>query len=88
MEATPQIPDAYRQECSAGNAEDTAWVVATNGSVSVPYGKLRNVLTTLEATRVELGAYDEKIYAPGIGIVSERSLTGPTEVAQLVSVSG
>jgi hypothetical protein len=87
MKANPQIPDSWRQECYAGHAEDTAWVVATSGSVSVPYGKLRNVLTTLESTRLEPGAYDEKIYAPGIGIVSERSLTGPNEFAQLVSVS-
>jgi len=88
MEADPQIPDAYRQECYAGHAEDTAWVVATGGTVSVPYGKVRNVLTTLESTQLEPGAYDEKIYGPGIGIVSERSLTGPSESAQLVSVSG
>jgi len=87
MEANPQIPDAYRQECYAGQAEDTAWVVATDGSVTVPYGKVRNVLTTLESTRLEPGGYDEKIYAPGIGIVSERSLTGPGETALLVSVS-
>jgi hypothetical protein len=26
MEANPQIPDAYRQECAASQAEDTAWV--------------------------------------------------------------
>ena len=88
MEANPQIPDAYRQECYAGHAEDTAWVVGTSGSVTVPYGKVRNVLTTLESTQLEPGSYDEKIYGPGIGIVSERSLTGPTESAQLVSVSG
>ena len=88
MEADPQIPDAYRQECFAGEAEDTAWIVGTQGSVKVPYGNVRNVLTTLEATRIEAGAYDEKVYGPGIGIVSERSLTGPAEVAQLVSVSG
>ena len=88
MEANPQIPDAYRQECSARNAEDTAWVVATRGSVKVPYGRVRNVLTTLESTRLEPGAYDEKVYGPGIGIVSERSLTGPMEIAELVSVSG
>jgi hypothetical protein len=87
MEANPQIPDAYRQECYAGHAEDAAWVVATDGTVTVPDGKVRNVLTTLESTRLEPGAYDEKIYAPGIGIVSERSLAGD-EVAQLVSVSG
>src|SRR5262249_13478726 len=76
MEADPQIPDAYRQECFAGQAEDTAWVVRTGGSVSVPYGKVRDALTTLESTRIEPGAYDEKVYGRGIGIVLERSLTG------------
>jgi hypothetical protein len=88
MKATPQIPDAYRQECYAGQAEDTAWVVATSGSVRVPYGSVRNVLTTLEATQLEPGAYDQKVYGPRIGIVSEQSLTGPNETTQLVSVSG
>ena len=88
MPGNPQIPDSYRQECLAGQAEDTAWVVATNGSVQVPYGNVRHALTTLEATRVEPGAYDRKVYGPGIGIVSERALTGDNEFAQLVSVSG
>jgi hypothetical protein len=88
MEANPQIPDAYRQECAAGEAEDTAWVVGTTGSVSITYGKVRNILTTLEATRIEPGAYDEKVYGPGIGIVREQALTGTSEFAQLVSVSG
>jgi hypothetical protein len=88
MEANPQIPDAYRQECYAGQAEDTAWVVGTTGSVRVPYGNVRNVLTSLEATQIEPGAYDQKVYGPGIGIVSEQSLTGTPEVAQLVSVTG
>jgi hypothetical protein len=88
MKATPQVPDAYRQECYAGQAEDTAWVVATGGSLRVPYGSVRNVLTTLEATQLEPGAYDQKAYGPGVGIVSEQSLTGPNEFARLVSVSG
>ena len=88
MEAHPQIPDAYRQEFLAGVAEDTAWVVELGGVVRVPYGKLRNVLTTLEATQVEPGSYDRKVYAPGIGIVLEQALTGTPETAQLVSVTG
>src|SRR6059036_3610925 len=88
MEANPQIPDAYRQEFLVGEAEDTAWVVERGGTVTVPYGKLRNTLTTLEATRIEPGLYDLKVYAPGIGIVLEQALTGPTETAQLVSVTG
>jgi len=37
---------------------------------------------------VEPGIYDQKIYGPGLGIVVEQSLTGPTEYAKLVSVSG
>ena len=88
MEANPQIPDAYRQEFLVGEAEDTAWVVERGGTVTVPYGKLRNTLKTLEATRIEPGLYDLKVYAPGIGIVLEQSLTGPTETAKLVSVTG
>jgi hypothetical protein len=88
MEANPQIPDAYRQEFLPGQAEDTAWVVELGGTVTVPYGKLRNTLVTLEATRLEPGSYDQKIYAPGIGIVLEKSLTGTAETAALVSVTG
>jgi hypothetical protein len=88
MEANPQIPDAYRQEYLAGAAEDTAWIVDRGGTVSVPYGKVRNVLTTLEATRLEPGAYDQKVYGPGIGIVLEQTLTGDNEVAKLESVTG
>jgi len=88
MEAHPQIPDAYRQEFLAGEAEDTAWVVELGGTVTVPYGKLRNTLTTLEATRIEPGLYDQKIYAPSFGMVLEQALTGPTEIAKLVSVTG
>jgi hypothetical protein len=88
MEANPQIPDAYRQEFLVGQAEDTAWVVERGGTVTVPYGKLRNTLKTLEATRIDPGSYDLKVYAPGLGIVLEQSLTGPTEFANLVSVTG
>jgi hypothetical protein len=88
MAANPQIPDGYRQECAAGQAEDTAWIVGTTGSVSITYGKVRNVLTSLEATRIEPGSYDEKVYGPGLGIVREQALTGTSEFAQLVSVTG
>jgi hypothetical protein len=88
MEVNPQIPDAYRQEFLAGQAEDTAWIVDRGGSTKVPYGTLKNVLTTLEATRLEPGAYDLKVYAPGIGIAREQALTGTPEFAELVSVTG
>jgi hypothetical protein len=88
MPADPQIPASWRQEFLSGQAEDTAWVVERGGSVTVPYGTLKNALTTLEATRIEPGAYDQKVYAPGIGIVHEQALTGAPERADLVSVTG
>ena len=88
MKAGPKVPDAYRQEYLAGEAEDTAWIVGGPDSLTVPYGTVRHVLTSLEATRIEPGLYDKKVYAPGIGIVLERTVTGPTEIAQLVSMKG
>ena len=88
MEVNPQIPDAYRQEFLSGQAEDTAWVVDRAGSATVPDGTFKNVLTSLEATRIEPGAYDRKVYAPGVGMIREEAITGPTENAELVSVSG
>src|SRR5438034_2511075 len=84
MEADPQIPDAYRQEFLANQAEDTAWVVDRGGSIAVPYGTFKNALTTLEATRLEPGGYDRKGYAPGSGMFGEKALTGPSEYAELV----
>jgi hypothetical protein len=88
MEANPQIPDAYRQEYLAGEAEDTAWIVDRGTTLRVPYGRITNALTTLEATRLEPGAYDQKVYGPGVGIVLEQSLSGPNEYAKLESVTG
>ena len=88
MEADPQIPDAYRQECRSGKAEDTAWVVRRGGSLTVPYGTAHHVLDTLEATRIEPAVVDRKVYGRGIGIVLERSLSGSREVARLVKITG
>jgi hypothetical protein len=88
MLADPQVPDGYRQEYLKGQAEDTAWIINRGGSVTVPYGTLHNVLTSLEFTQLEPDVIDQKVYAPGIGIVSELSRTGPLEIAKLVSVSG
>ncbi len=71
-----------------GSAEDTAWIVARGGSFTIPFGTVHHVLTSLEFTRLEPGVIDQKIYAPGIGIVREAAVRGPAEVANLVSVSG
>jgi hypothetical protein len=87
MLADPQVDDAYRQEFWAGQAEDQAWVVRTGGSFTVPYGTVHDVIRALEWTRLEPHVVVMKVFAPGLGIVYERTLSGSKEVAALVSVS-
>jgi hypothetical protein len=88
MKANPQIPDAYRQEFLAGQAEDTAWIVNRGGSIKLPFKVVHYVVTSLEFTVLEPMVIDKKIYAPGLGIVKEQAVHGPQEVATLVSVHG
>jgi hypothetical protein len=78
MEATPRVPDAYRQECLSGDAEDLAWVVSRSGSK----------VTTMEYSPLEPAVVERKIYKRGVGVVSEHQLSGGHEVLSLVRVSG
>jgi hypothetical protein len=88
MKAKPQIPDAYRQEFLAGQAQDTAWIVNRGGSFKLPFKVVHNVITSYEFTVLEPTVLDKKIYAPGLGIVMEEAALGPKETATLVSVHG
>jgi hypothetical protein len=88
MKANPQIPDAYRQEFLAGQAQDTAWIVNRGGSFKLPFKTVHHVVTSYEFTVLEPTVLDKKIYAPGLGIVMEEAALGPKETATLVSVHG
>jgi len=88
MLANPQVPDAYRQEFLAGQAEDTAWIVSRGGSFKLPFKVVHHVLTSYEFTVLEPKVLDKKVYAPGLGIVMEQAALGPKETATLVSVHG
>jgi hypothetical protein len=88
MQASPQVPSSYRQECLPGVAEDMAWTVVAGGTFQLPFKTAHNVLTSLEFTRIEPAVIDKKVYAPGLGIVFEEAAAGPKEVATLVSVRG
>ena len=86
MEADPQVADGYRQEFWKGHAEDQAWVLTRGGTVHVPFGHLRHALGTMEWTPLEPNVIDKKVYARGIGLVSEKSQTGPLETALLIGL--
>lgn len=87
MPADPHPTDAYRQELGRGDAEDQAWVVQRGFSVRVPYGRVHDVVRSLEWSRLEKDVVSEKLYAPGLGIVSERDLAGGQETFRLVAAS-
>lgn len=87
MPAQPKPTDAYRQEYLAGEAEDQAWIVGIDKTVTVPAGTFRRVVRSYEWSRLEPDVLSLKLYAPGVGIVSERDVAGGRETFKLVSVS-
>ncbi|ABL81460.1 MULTISPECIES: hypothetical protein [unclassified Nocardioides] len=86
MPAEPRPTDAYRQEFLRGEAEDQAWIVQRNASTTVPYGTLHHLVRSFEWTRLEKPVLSLKLYAPGLGIVREKDMSGGSESFVLVSV--
>ena len=86
MPAKPRPTDAYRQEYRRGHAEDQAWIVQRNSHTKVPYGTLHHVVRSFEWTRLEKKVLSLKLYAPGLGIVREKDMSGGNEKFVLVSV--
>jgi hypothetical protein len=86
MPADPRPTDAYRQELYRGHAEDQAWIVQRNASTTVPYGTLHALVRSFEWTRLEKKVLSLKLYAPGLGIVREKDMSGGNESFVLVSV--
>ncbi|MGO4258215.1 hypothetical protein [Marmoricola sp. RAF53] len=86
MPSSPVPTKAYRQEFQRGSAEDQAWIVQRGFRVHVIGRTARQALRTLEWSRLEPDVVSEKVYAPGLGIVTERDLAGGTESFTLVSV--
>jgi hypothetical protein len=76
MLADPHEGDVYRQEYSAGHAEDIGTVVQIGGSETVVAGTYSPVLVTHDGSVIEPGVVEEKTYAPGIGFILERVVGG------------
>jgi hypothetical protein len=86
MQHHPKLGRTFRQEWSAGVAEDQFRAVARNLTATVPYGTFGNALRILETNALEPGVLDAKIYVRGVGEVVERTVKGGTEHLVLVSV--
>lgn len=69
MLAHPKVGVQYRQEFSAGVAEDMAKVANLSSTVQVAFGTFADCLKTEEWTALEPGAREQKYYKAGVGLV-------------------
>jgi hypothetical protein len=85
MLAHPKVGRQYRQEYYAGHAEDMARVLSRDDQVQVKAGHYKRALLTREWTPLEPDVLEYKLYAPGVGIVLESTVSGGAERNELVS---
>jgi hypothetical protein len=86
MLAEPLGGDVYRQEFSAGEAEDLALVRQGGTKLKVPAGSYADVLVTEEWTPLEPAIIELKYYARGVGVIEEKGIFGSDELVQLTRV--
>jgi hypothetical protein len=87
MKADPQVGDVYQQEYLEGEAEDKAEVLALGESVTVSFGPFADVLRTREWPPLEPGVAEEKLYAPGVGLIQAKTVEGGSGQEDLVEVN-
>lgn len=85
MPAQPRVGDGYRREYAEGVAEGRAQVVSLDGSASVPYDDLTDLLETEDSSPLEPGVVERRHYARGIGLVRAQTVAGGDELVQLVA---
>jgi hypothetical protein len=85
MPAQPGVGQSYRQEYSAGQAEDRSQVLSLSEQAQVPFGHFKNVLLTRDSTPLEPDVLEYKLYAKGVGQVLALTVSGGSEREELIS---
>jgi len=88
MYGNPKTGGPYRQEFQVGVAEDRGQIIATNATVTVPYGTFSGCIKTEEWSDIEPGIVEYKFYAKNIGVVRAVSVVGEPDDSKLVAVTG
>lgn len=90
MQAAPAPGSPYIEEYLPGVAEDTAQVVKSSASISVPAGSYTNVVITKNTNPLDPSLTEHKFYAPAVGMVFETKHYGGShvEIMRLVKVTG
>lgn len=74
MPGTLLLGARYFQEVAPPVALDRAEILGLNEIITTPLGQFTNCLMTRETTPVEPGVEEFKFYAPGVGLIKEKTL--------------
>jgi hypothetical protein len=74
MPRTPEVGMKYYQELAPHTSMDRAKVLSITEIIKTPDGEFKNCLKTEESSKMKPKKKGYKIYAPGIGLVKEKSL--------------
>jgi hypothetical protein len=85
MPASPQVGMTYREEYYKGHAEDGASIISTDALAKVPYGRFDHGVQTRNFSGIEPDVIEEKIYAQGVGVVLEITVSGGSDRDELLS---
>jgi hypothetical protein len=84
LPADPQVGMTYREEYYEGHAEDGAEILFLDALAKVPYGRFDHALQTRNFSGIEPDTIEEKLYAKGVGVVLELTVSGGSDRAELV----
>jgi len=85
MPANPQVGMTYREEYYKGHAEDGASILYTDALARVPGGRFEHGVQTRNTSAIEPDVVEEKIYAEGVGVVLEMTVSGGSDRTELLS---
>jgi hypothetical protein len=83
--ADPKQGMRYREEYYAGHAEDAAEVLNVGSQVQVPYGRYQDAMVTRNYSSLEPTVEEMKLYARGVGPVTELLVSGGSGRTELLS---
>ena len=86
MPAEPAIGQSFQQESYPGHAEDWFVIILMDQRAKVPYGSYPDAMVTMEWTPLEPDVLSEKVYAQGVGLISESDVKGGKDRFELVSI--
>jgi hypothetical protein len=85
MPAHPQVGMIYREEYYKGHAEDGAQIISVDALAKVPYGRFDHGVQTRNFSGIEPDVIEEKIYAKGVGVVLEITVSGGSDRSELLT---